>query len=111
MIVRSFIHSMGYRFSLHRKNLPGKPDIVLPHHKKIILVHGCFWHMHNCKNGRAKPETRTKFWQDKRAGNKERDRRNILALKKLGWEVLVVWECQVRGDNFQLSVSDFLSGR
>ena len=111
LIIRSLIHRLGYRFRLHRKDLPGKPDIVLPRHKKIIFVHGCFWHMHNCKNGRVKPATRAKFWQDKRTGNKERDRRNIRALKKLGWDVLVVWECQVRKNNFQMSVSDFFSGR
>lgn len=110
LVVRSFVHRLGYRFRLHRKDLPGKPDIVLPRYKKIIFVHGCFWHMHNCKKGRAKPVTHAQFWQNKRTGNKERDRRNIRALKKLGWDVLVVWECQVKGDDFQLSVSDFLSG-
>ena len=111
LVVRSFVHQSGYRFRLHRKDLPGKPDIVLPRHKKIIFIHGCFWHMHNCKNGRVKPATRAKFWQDKRTGNKKRDRRNIRALKKLGWDVLVVWECQVGGGGFELSVSDFLSGK
>jgi DNA mismatch endonuclease, patch repair protein len=110
LIVRSFVHRLGYRFRLHCKNLPGKPDIVLPRHKKIIFVHGCFWHMHNCKKGRVKPATRTQFWENKRTGNKERDRWNIRALKKLGWDVLVVWECQVGDGSFELSVSDFLSG-
>jgi DNA mismatch endonuclease, patch repair protein len=111
LIVRSFVHRLGYRFRLYRKDLPGKPDIVLPRHKKIIFVHGCFWHMHNCKNGRVKPATRAKFWQDKRTDNKERDRRNIQTLKKLGWGVLVVWECQVRAGGFESSVSSFLSGK
>ena len=110
LVVRSVVHRLGYRFRLHRKDLPGKPDIVLPRHKKIIFVHGCFWHMHNCKKGRVKPATRAKFWEDKRTGNKKRDRRNIRALKKLGWDVLVVWECQVRSGSFELSVSGFLSG-
>ena len=109
LVVRSFVHRLGYRFRLHCKNLPGKPDIVLPRHKKIIFVHGCFWHMHNCKNGRVKPATRAQFWQDKRTDNKERDRRNIRTLKKLGWDVLVVWECQVRAGSFESSVSNFLS--
>ena len=109
LVVRSFVHRLGYRFRLHCKNLPGKPDIVLPRHKKIIFVHGCFWHMHNCKNGRVKPATRAKFWQDKRTDNKERDRQNIRTLKKLGWDVLVVWECQVRAGSFESSVSSFLS--
>jgi len=67
MIVRSIVHRMGYRYSLHRKDLPGKPDIVLTRHKKIIFVHGCFWHMHNCKYGKVIPATNSKFWQDKRA--------------------------------------------
>jgi len=84
--------------------------MVLVRHGKIIFVHGCFWHMHNCKKGRAKPVTRAQFWQDKRAGNKKRDKRNNRALKKLGWDVLVVCECQVGGGGFELSVSDFLSG-
>ena len=93
MKIRSLVHSMGYRFRLHCKDLPGKPDLVLPRHHKIIFVHGCFWHIHNCKYGKVKPKTNADFWQKKRAGNKERDRRNIRELKKLGWKVLVVWEC------------------
>lgn len=96
LIVRSLVHRLGFRFRLHRKDLPGKPDIVLPRHRKVIFVHGCFWHIHNCKNGRVRPATNPLFWQDKRAGNKERDKRNILVLKKLGWEVLVIWECQLK---------------
>jgi len=96
MQVRSLVHSMGYRFRLHRKDLPGRPDIVLPRHKKIIFVHGCFWHLHNCRYGKVKPKTNAKFWQEKRVGNKERDRRNIRELRKLGWKVLVVWECWLK---------------
>ena len=111
LVVRSFVHRLGYRFRLYRKDLPGKPDIVLPRHKKIIFVHGCFWHMHNCKKGCVKPKTRAQFWQDKRMGNRERDKRNIRALKKLGWDIFVVWECQVQNSYFELSVSHFLSGK
>jgi DNA mismatch endonuclease (patch repair protein) len=96
MIVRSLVHRMGYRFRLHRKDLPGKPDLALPRHKKVIFVNGCFWHMHNCKHGRVKPKTNAQFWQDKREGNKSRDKRNMSALKKQGWSVLVVWECWTR---------------
>ena len=96
LVVRSLVHQLGFRFRLYRKDLPGKPDIVLPRHRKIIFVHGCFWHMHNCKNGRVKPATNAQFWQDKRTGNKERDKRNVRALKKLGWNVLVIWECQMK---------------
>ena len=96
MIVRSIVHRMGYRYSLHRKDLPGKPDMVLVRHGKIIFVHGCFWHMHNCCYGRVKPATRAKFWEQKRQGNIERDKRNIRKLRQQGWKVLTIWECQTR---------------
>jgi DNA mismatch endonuclease (patch repair protein) len=85
---------MGYRYALHRSDLPGHPDIVLVKYKKIIFVHGCFWHMHHCRYGRVVPATRTKFWQDKRRGNVERDKRNTKELKRMGWKILIVWECQ-----------------
>ncbi|TAK11269.1 MAG: DNA mismatch endonuclease Vsr [Anaerolineae bacterium] len=93
ILVRSMIHSMGYRYSLHSRRLPGKPDLVLTRHKKIILVNGCFWHMHKCRYGKVKPITRADFWEQKRLGNVQRDRANLAELKKLGWHVLVVWEC------------------
>ena len=96
MIVRSIVHRMGFRFSLHNKKLPGKPDIVLSRHKKIIFVHGCFWHIHNCKYGKVKPATNADFWTNKRQGNAARDKENIRKLKQLGWRVLVIWECQIR---------------
>jgi DNA mismatch endonuclease (patch repair protein) len=108
LVVRSFVHRLGYRFRLHRKDLPGKPDLVFSRHKKIIFVHGCYWHLHSCKYGKVKPATNAEFWQDKRTGNKERDKRNIRELKKLGWEVLVVWECQVRSGGFAGRVLGFL---
>lgn len=87
---------MGYRFRLHRPDLPGKPDIVLPRHGAIIFVNGCYWHLHNCRYGRVVPRTNATFWQEKRRGNVERDRRNRAQLRRLGWRVLVVWECQTR---------------
>ena len=96
LIVRSLVHQMGLRFRLHRKDLPGKPDLVLPRHNKIIFVHGCFWHMHRCRYGRVKPKTNAEFWQEKREGNVARDRRNLKALRADGWQVLVIWECWVR---------------
>ena len=96
LIVRSLVHQMGLRFRLHRKDLPGKPDIVLPRHNKIIFVHGCFWHMHRCRYGRVKPKANAEFWQEKREGNVARDRRNLKALRADGWQVLVIWECWVR---------------
>ena len=96
IVVRSLVHRMGYRYSLHRKDLPGKPDLVLVKHRKIIFVHGCFWHQHNCRKGHSIPVTRKKFWQTKRQGNKDRDRRNLKKLRQLGWNVLTVWECQIK---------------
>ena len=96
IVVRCLVHRMGYRFRLHRRDLPGTPDIVLPCHRKIIFVHGCFWHMHRCRYGLVVPRTNAEFWQAKRLGNVERDRRNIRKLRESGWTVLVVWECQTR---------------
>jgi DNA mismatch endonuclease, patch repair protein len=94
--IRSIVHRMGFRYSLHKNNLPGKPDIVLSRLKKIIFVHGCFWHMHKCKYGKVKPATNVNFWQVKRQGNVTRDKRNLKELKKLGWKVLIIWECQTK---------------
>ena len=96
ILVRSIVHRMGYRYALHRKDLPGHPDMVLTRHHKIIFVHGCFWHMHKCRYGKVKPATNAKFWQSKREGNVSRDRRNLHKLRRLGWKVIVVWECQTR---------------
>ena len=94
IVVRSIVHRMGYRYALHRKDLPGHPDMVLIKHRKIIFVHGCFWYMHKCRYGKVKPATNAKFWQTKRQGNVARDTRNLRKLRKNGWKVLVVWECQ-----------------
>lgn len=96
MIVRSIVHRMGYRYRLHKKELPGKPDLVLVRHRKIIDVHGCFFHMHDCKFGKVVPVTNAKFWSMKRLSNVNRDRRNLAALKRAGWRVLTVWECQTK---------------
>jgi len=96
MRVRSALHAMGFRFRLHRKDLPGRPDIVLPKHQTAIFVHGCFWHCHRCKYGSVVPATRAEFWAAKRAGNVARDRRNAAALRRQGWRVIVLWECEVR---------------
>ena len=98
MIVRSIVHGMGFRYSLHNKTLPGKPDLVLTRHRKIILVHGCYWHMHRCRYGRVIPKTNTEFWQTKRRGNVDRDRRNLRKLRQADWKVLVIWECWTRDD-------------
>jgi DNA mismatch endonuclease (patch repair protein) len=110
IIVRSMVHRMGYRFRLHRKDLPGKPDLVLTRYEKVIFVHGCFWHMHNCRYGRVKPATNTKFWHNKRNGNRDRDRRIIRKLRRLGWNVLVVWECWIRKpDILKMRLEAFLN--
>ena len=94
--VRSMVHRMGFRFRLHAADLPGKPDLVLPRHEKIIFVHGCYWHMHRCRYGRVVPRTNAEFWQNKRQGNVTRDGRNLRTLRRNGWQVLVVWECWTR---------------
>ena len=93
--VRKLLHSMGYRFRLHRKDLPGSPDIVLPKYKTFIFVHGCFWHRHeNCKYA-STPKTRKEFWENKFNKNIKRDKNNFKELKKLNWKVLVIWECEL----------------
>jgi len=96
IIVRSMVHRMGYRYRLHKKDLPGKPDLVLSQHRKIINVHGCFFHMHSCKYGRVVPATNSEFWTLKRHSNVKRDRKNLLILRTDGWQVLTVWECETR---------------
>jgi DNA mismatch endonuclease (patch repair protein) len=94
LVVRSLLHRMGYRFRLHRKDLPGKPDIVLPKYRTVVFVHGCFWHRHSgCKYAYV-PKSRVKFWQGKFERNIERDAEVRSALRALGWQVLVVWECE-----------------
>jgi len=94
--VRKLLHSLGYRFRIHRRDLPGKPDIVLPKFGTVIFVHGCFWHSHKCRWGSVVPATRAEFWANKRVETKKRDARNRRQLKALGWSVVVVWECQTR---------------
>jgi len=95
MIVRRVVHAAGYRYRLHARELPGKPDLVFPRLKKAVFVHGCFWHAHNCRHGRLRPVTNASFWKEKLGSNKARDRRNRQALRRLGWRVLIVWECQL----------------
>ena len=109
MIVRSLVHSMGYRFRLHSKKLPGKPDLVFPKHQKIIFVHGCFFHKHQCRYGMVTPKTNTLFWETKRNGNVKRDSITQSILKKTGWEVYVIWECQTKDKaKLQTSLQKFL---
>lgn len=94
--VRSLLHGKGYRFRLHRKDLPGRPDITLARYKAVVQVHGCFWHNHEgCLHGRI-PESNREFWEEKIARTKLRDVRDTRALRDLGWNVIVVWECELR---------------
>ena len=109
ILIRRMVHCMGYRFRLHQRALPGSPDIALPRHHKVIFVHGCVWHMHRCRYGRVRPATNKEFWEKKRGGNVERDRRNMKALKRMGWNVLVVWECWTRDmPKLERRLRDFL---
>lgn len=93
--VRRLLHAMGYRFRLHRKDLPGRPDIVLPKHRKVIFVHGCFWHAHGCSKGKP-PKSRLDYWLPKLEQNVKRDRTKTEQLESLGWTVLVVWQCETQ---------------
>lgn len=96
LVVRSLLHNMGYRFRLHRNDLPGKPDITLPKYKKIIFVHGCFWHGHiGCQRAK-RPTTNMNFWNEKLNKTIERDEITVNNLKQLGWDVLTVWTCEVK---------------
>ena len=104
VFVRKTLTKMGYRYRLHRKTLPGKPDIVFPGRKKVIFVHGCFWHWHEvCREGRV-PNSKKEYWEPKLRGNTERDQRNRSSLVELGWQVLVVWECQIADETSLESV-------
>ena len=96
LAVRELLRRLRVRYSLHRKTLPGKPDVIIPKARKAILVHGCFWHMHRCRYGKVVPATNAAFWQKKRRGNVARDRQKLLELRRAGWGVLVVWECWTR---------------
>ncbi|MGH2346387.1 MAG: very short patch repair endonuclease, partial [Chloroflexota bacterium] len=94
--VRKLLHGLGYRFRLHRKDLPGKPDIVLPKYRSVVLVHGCFWHGHPGCPRSSRPSTNVEFWNRKIDGNMARDQAAYGELARLGWAVLVVWECETR---------------
>ncbi|MGH9515524.1 MAG: very short patch repair endonuclease [Terriglobales bacterium] len=95
MIVRSAVHRMGYRYRLHARDLPGRPDLVFPARKKIIEVRGCFWHQHVGCNEAHVPKTRIHYWRPKLTSNRKRDNKNVERLRALGWKVLVVWECEI----------------
>jgi DNA mismatch endonuclease, patch repair protein len=107
IIVRKLVHSLGYRFRLHVKELPGCPDIVFPSRKKIIMVHGCFWHRHKCSNAFF-PKTRAAFWGHKFDSNVKRDQRVRRKLAGGGWKILVIWECQTELERLSTRVKAFL---
>lgn len=96
LVVRKAAHALGLRFRLHRKDLPGTPDLVFPKHRTALFVHGCFWHRHEHCRKATTPKTRVDFWSQKFERNQERDARNVAKLEALGWRVVVVWECQTR---------------
>jgi len=95
MIVRRHLHRLGYRYRLHRRDLPGSPDLVFPALKKVVFVHGCYWHGHECRWGKL-PKSNATYWQDKIRTNRERDARNVADLRSMGWDVYTVWQCELR---------------
>ena len=107
--VRSLLYGMGYRFRLHRKDLPGKPDIVLRKYNAVIFVHGCFWHRHKgCKDSTI-PSTNTEFWKKKFSDNVARDKKNQKLLRDLGWRIAVIWECELkRPEKVKTKIKKFL---
>lgn len=111
-VVRKLVDSMGYRYRLHARKLPGRPDIVFPSRHKVLFIHGCFWHRHRCASGVRIPRTRLDFWLPKLENNRKRDRRKIAALKRDGWDVLIVWECQLRnGMKLKEKIKGFLRSK
>lgn len=95
LLVRRLAHALGYRFRLHARKLPGRPDLVFPKRRRVIFIHGCFWHGHRCTKGRL-PKSRLDYWGPKIEENRKRDRRTLAALRRDGWKALVVWQCQTR---------------
>jgi DNA mismatch endonuclease (patch repair protein) len=109
MIVRRLAHRLGYRFRLHQRSLPGNPDLVFSSRRKVIFVHGCFWHGHDCRRGDRRPATNTEYWNRKLDGNIERDIANYEMLKDLSWDILIIWECETKNmDELEKSLKYFL---
>lgn len=108
VFVRSMLHRMGYRFRIHLNGLPGKPDIVLPKYHTAIFVHGCFWHGHEGCKDFAPPKTRTEWWLNKINGNKKRDTENITQLGRQGWQVIIIWECELTPDKWENTIKTFV---
>jgi DNA mismatch endonuclease, patch repair protein len=106
--VRKLLHAAGYRFRLHRDDLPGKPDITFPGKRAVIFIHGCFWHQHPGCPHAARPSSNNEYWTRKLDRNVERDKRNIAALEESGWKVLVLWECQIKSAEHLTKIERFL---
>ncbi|HWW05602.1 MULTISPECIES: very short patch repair endonuclease [Collimonas] len=111
MIVRSTLHRLGYRYVLHSRKLVGTPDLVFPARHKVIFVHGCFWHDHSCKYGQSRPKSNVEYWERKISGNASRDKRNIAILRRTGWRVMIIWECDIRKSIWLKKALRFLNDR
>nr|PZN75925.1 MAG: very short patch repair endonuclease [Pseudomonadota bacterium] len=109
LVVRRLCHSLGYRYRLHRADLPGKPDLVFPSRRKVIFVHGCFWHGHDCARGSRVPKTNRTYWVAKIGRNRARDERYQQRLRELGWRVLTVWECETKSPGLKRRIVRFLN--
>lgn len=109
LVVRRLAHSLGYRFRLHRPDLPGTPDLVFPRLRKVIFVHGCFWHQHGCRLGAKRPSVNQEYWLPKLARNVQRDTQSQALLADLGWDALTVWECETRSpETLPRLIAEFL---
>lgn len=112
LIVRKLVYSLGFRYRIHKKELPGKPDLVFSGKRKVIFVHGCFWHGHKCKRGNRLPKKNREYWAKKINANLKRDKRQIEELGKAGWSVLTIWECETKDlDILTHRVVEFLNER
>ena len=111
IVVRRLLHGLGYRYRLHRRDLPGTPDLVFPSRRCVVFVHGCFWHRHeDCRLARL-PKSRVEFWEAKLEGNRQRDQRKVRELNESGWRVLIVWECELADvDVLTMRLKNFLDG-
>ena len=106
--VRRLVHRLGYRFRLHRRDLPGTPDLVLPRHRAVVFVHGCFWHQHGCRRGQRRPSSNQAYWGPKLTRNVERDATAKSALARMGWRVLTIWECEIGAPDLGDRIGRFL---
>ena len=108
--VRKVVHRLGYRFRLHRRDLPGTPDLVLPKYRAVVFIHGCFWHQHTCPRGRKQPGSNQEYWGRKLSRNVDRDAEARGALEAMGWRVLTIWECEIGALDLDNRIDRFLRG-